>query len=50
MVAALAAEHGLWSAGSGFEAHALSYSVAHGIFPDQGSEPVSCIGRRMVIH
>ena len=29
--------HGLWSTGSVFVAHGLSCSVAHGIFPDQGS-------------
>ena len=39
VVASLAAEHGLKSAGSVVVAHGLSCSAACGIFPDQGSNP-----------
>ena len=45
-VASLVAEHGLYSTGSVVVAHGLSCSTACGIFPDQGSNHVPCIGRR----
>ena len=44
-VPSLVAEHGLYSPGSVVVAHRLSCSVAFGIFPDQGSNRVPCIGR-----
>ena len=37
-------------AGSVVVAHGLSRSAACGIFPDQGSNPVPCIGRRILNH
>ena len=41
MVTSLVAKHGLQSTGSVVVAHGLSGPEACGIFPDQGSEPVS---------
>ena len=38
-VASLAAEHGLYRAGSVVVGHRLSCPAACGIFPDQGSNP-----------
>ena len=40
----------LKSTGSVVGAHRLSRSVARGIVPDQGSNPVSCIGRPILYH
>ena len=40
----------LWSAGSVVVAHGLSCSAACGIFLDQGSTRVPCIGRRTLNH
>ena len=63
VVASLAVEHGIWgtrasvvvaprlkSTGSVVVAHWLSCSKACGIFPDQGLNRVSCIGRRILYH
>ena len=50
VVASLVAEQGLQSTGSVVVAHRHSYSVARGIFLDQGSNPRPCIGRQIFIH
>ena len=43
-------EHRLWSVGWVVAAHELSRSVAYGLFLDQGSNPVPCIGRWILNH
>ena len=48
--ASVVVARGLWSAGSVVVAHGLSCSAACGIFPDQGSNPCPCIGRRILSH
>ena len=41
---------GPWSMGSVLVAQWLSCSTVYGVFPDQGSNPVPCIGRWIPIH
>ena len=47
--ASLIAEHGRQDTGSVAVAHGHSCSMAHGIFPDQGSNCVSYIGRWILL-
>ena len=49
-VGSVAVAPGLQSTGSIVVAHGLSYSAAHGIFPDQGSNPNSQVDSLPLIH
>ena len=49
-VASLVAASGLQSTGSAAMAHGLRCASARGIFPDQRSNHVSCIGRWILYH